>query len=57
MNFGLEVLIYRKENNLDQTEMANKLGVTRQTISNYENNKCKPSTGAYIKFQELKEGN
>ncbi|MDY4543819.1 MAG: helix-turn-helix transcriptional regulator [Bacilli bacterium] len=34
MNFGKYVKILRKDNFLTQEEFANKLGVSRQTVSN-----------------------
>jgi putative transcriptional regulator len=34
---------YRKRDNLTQEELANKLGVTRQTIIAIENNKYNPT--------------
>lgn len=36
MNFGEQLLNLRKSKNLSQEELANKIGVTRQTISKWE---------------------
>lgn len=38
MSFGDNIVEYRKKVKLSQDELANKLGVTRQTISNWELN-------------------
>ena len=38
MDFNEQIKRLRKENNLTQEEMAKKLNVTRQAISNWENN-------------------
>lgn len=42
MNFGNKLVKLRKENKLSQEELADKLGVSRQTISNWELNVTKP---------------
>ena len=42
MNFGEQLLNLRKSNNLSQEELANKIGVTRQTISKWELNETTP---------------
>ena len=43
MNFGNSILKYRKQCNLSQEEVANKIGVTRQTISKWELNETSPN--------------
>lgn len=43
MNFGKYVKILRKDNFLTQEEFANKLGVSRQTVSNWEQNITTPN--------------
>lgn len=48
MNFGNKLVKFRKENKLSQEELADKLGVSRQTISNWELNVTKPDVD-YIK--------
>ncbi|MDD7280744.1 MAG: DUF3955 domain-containing protein [Erysipelotrichaceae bacterium] len=42
MEFAKQIKQIRKENNLTQEQMAKKLNVTRQAISNWENNKNLP---------------
>ena len=43
MTFGEKLAIARKEKNLSQEELAQKLYVTRQAISRWENNTAQPS--------------
>ena len=42
MNFGDRIIKLRKDNKISQEELAESLGVTRQTISNWENYKNYP---------------
>ena len=42
MEFNEQIKCLRKENTLTQEEMAKKLNVTRQAISNWENNRNPP---------------
>lgn len=42
MEFNEQIKCLREENNLTQEEMAKKLNVTRQAISNWENNRNLP---------------
>lgn len=42
MEIGKQIKKYRKEMNLSQDELAKKIFVSRQTISNWENNKNYP---------------
>ena len=43
MNFRERLIKLRDENKLSQQEMADKLGVTRQTVSRWESGKSSPS--------------
>lgn len=42
MNFDKKIVEIRKKNNLTQEDLAEKLNVSRQTVSNWETNKCYP---------------
>ena len=42
MEIGKKIVKYRKKNKLSQEQLAEKIGVTRQTISNWELNTTKP---------------
>lgn len=42
MYFDKKIVEIRKKNNLTQEDLAEKLNVSRQTVSNWETNKCYP---------------
>ncbi len=42
MNFSSKIIKIRKDNNLTQEELAEKLNVSRQAVSNWENDKNLP---------------
>lgn len=48
MNIGSKITNIRKDNNLSQEEFAESLNVSRQTVSNWENNKCYPDIETLI---------
>ena len=48
MNIGDKLIALRKQNNMTQEEVADRLGVTRQTISNWELNQTKPDSDQLI---------
>lgn len=50
---GEQIKKLRISNNLNQVEMANKLGVTKQSISNWENENIMPSIDMLIKIANL----
>ena len=52
MDFNEQIKRLRKENNLTQEEMAKKLNVTRQAISNWENNRNLPDFEMIILIAE-----
>ena len=55
MNIGNSLKMRRNELGLTQSEVAEKLYVTRQTISNWENNKSYPNIDCLIKLSNLYE--
>ena len=42
MDFDKKIIELRKQNNLTQEDLAEKLNVSRQTVSNWETAKCYP---------------
>lgn len=55
MNIGEKLFELRKEKNLSQEEVADKLNVTRQTISKWETNQSTPDFDKIIPICELFE--
>lgn len=53
MEIGSKLKKARNENGLTQEQMADALGVSRQTISNWENNKSYPDIISVIKMSEI----
>ncbi len=51
--FGEKLYLLRKENKLTQEEIATKLNVTRQTISNWETSNVHPTIDKAIALSEL----
>jgi len=56
MNISDRILQYRAKNNLTQTEMAEKLGSSRELINKLENGKTEPSKMILIKMDLLEKG-
>ena len=52
---GDNIRKYRKENNISQEDLAEKLGVTRQSISLWENNQTQPSIDNIIAIAKVLE--
>lgn len=52
MNLGDRIIKIREENKLSQEELAEKLNVTRQTVSNWENYKNYPDIETLIKISD-----
>ncbi len=46
-NIGKFIAYLRKENNMTQQELAEKLGVSDRSVSNWENGKCLPDISLY----------
>ncbi|HII4509564.1 helix-turn-helix transcriptional regulator [Clostridium perfringens] len=57
MNIGDRIKFYRKEKKLNQTELANKSGISRNALSNYELNKRKPTIEVLKKIANALEIN
>ena len=57
MNFGNRLLNLRKKKNISQETLADKIGVTRQTISNWEMNITTPSIVDLINIANVLEIN
>jgi len=53
MNIGEKILELRKKCNLSQESLAEKVGVTRQTISNWELNESSPDLKQSKKLSEI----
>ncbi len=53
MDFGQQIKNIRKEKNLTQEQFAIKLNVSRQAVSNWENNKNLPDIGMLILMSEV----
>ena len=53
MNFGEKLYELRKEKNLSQEEVAEKLNVTRQTVSKWETNQSTPDFDKILPLCEL----
>lgn len=51
--FGETLYLWRTEAGLTQEELAEKLNVSRQTISNYENSHTQPSFDIFQDIQKL----
>ena len=53
MDFGKQIKQMRLERNLTQEQMAEQLGVSRQAVSNWENNKNLPDLELIISMSRL----
>ena len=53
MKFGDKLIILRKKNGLSQEELAEKLGVSRQSVSKWESNNTYPETDKIIQICNL----
>lgn len=53
MELGKHIKKYRTEANLSQEELADKIFVSRQTISNWENNKTYPDIKSLVLMSEV----
>ena len=53
MELGKQIKEYRMEANLSQEELADKVYVSRQTISNWENDKNYPDINSLVLMSEV----
>lgn len=53
MEVGKQIKKYRKEQSLSQDVLAEKIYVSRQTISNWENDKCYPDINSLVLLSEI----
>ena len=53
MQIGDKILKARKNTNLTQNQLAQMLGVTRQSVSNWENNRAYPDIVSVIKISDI----
>ena len=53
MNIGERITALRKEKNISQTELASRLGVSRQAVSKWEQGSSSPDTNKLIQLAEL----
>ena len=52
-NFGERIFDLRNRNNMSQGDLADKLDVSRQTISKWENNMCMPEAEKLLLLSEI----
>lgn len=52
---GKNIRILRKQKNMSQDELAEKLYVSRQTVSNYETGKTQPDIDSIVRIAEIME--
>ena len=50
MKFGDKLIQLRKKKNLSQEELAEKLGVSRQSVSKWESNNTYPETDKIVQI-------
>ena len=53
MELGKQIKVYRQESHLSQEELANRVYVSRQTISNWENDKSYPDVNSLVLLSEI----
>ena len=53
MELGKQIRMYRLENKLSQEELADRIYVSRQTISNWENDKSYPDINSLVLLSEV----
>ena len=53
MELGKQIKMHRQKAHLSQEELTNRVYVSRQTISNWENDKCYPDVNSLILLSEI----
>ena len=53
MNFADKLQLLRKQNGYSQEQLADKLGIARQTVSKWENGQAVPELNGLISLSEL----
>ena len=53
MTVGEKIEQYRKDSKLSQEELASKLFVSRQTVSQWENNQTSPTVDNFLRLCEV----
>ena len=53
MELGKQIKMHRQEVHLSQSELANRVYVSRQTISNWENDKSYPDVNSLVLLSEI----
>ncbi len=53
MNLGEKIIELRKKENLTQEKLAEKIGISRQTLFNWENNSTSPDINQAKKISEI----
>ena len=53
MNLGDKLIKLRKDNKMSQEQFAEEIGVTRQTVSNWENYKNYPDISTIVKISDI----
>lgn len=53
MELGKQIKTYRQNAKLSQEELANRIYVSRQTISNWENDKSYPDMNSLVLLSEI----
>ncbi len=53
VNFGERLRILREESNFTEEQLAEKLGIVKQTISKYEKNQREPKYETLLKIAEI----
>ena len=53
MELGKQIKMHRQEVHLSQEELANRVYVSRQTISNWENDKSYPDVNSLVLLSEI----